>query len=103
MSESVTLYAINDWFDKLELVKAKGRITKGFYCIDDTEGGHWPHKLRMRRESAYYADDESDVHLTPSDAIKSYLAEQQETCQKAERSIAKATEMLSEIDQEASN
>ena len=81
MSESVTLYAIDDW-DRPVLVKAAARKTPKCFCVDETEGGIWPFSIRMMRSTVYPANDEGDVHYSPQDAIRAYLVEQREACKR---------------------
>ena len=94
MSEPVTLYAIDDLWDDPELVKATGRKTKHYYCIDDYEGGHWPYDQRIKRAHSMGCYGEDQIQFTPQDAIQAYIREQQERCKQSRANIVSAEKML---------
>ena len=98
MSESVNLYAIDDWNNEPVLVKAAARKTTNYFCIDETEGGSWPFSIRMKRRAVYFADDEGDVHYSAQDAIQAYLEKRREACKRIESNLAKAEQMLAKIE-----
>lgn len=98
MSESVTLYAIDDWSSEPVLVTAAARKTTKYFCIDETEGGSWPFSTRMNRRAVYLANDEGDVHYSPQDAIQAYLEKRREACKRIESNLAKAEQMLAKIE-----
>jgi len=96
MSETVTLYAVSDSLDDPHVVKATGRKTKEFYCIDECEGGSWPHDLRMKRESAFWQHDEQWIHFTPESAIEAYISIHQERVKETKATIAAAEKLLAQ-------